>query len=143
MFGIAARRRSLFVYHLHMGGPDAAALEWDALLAPRFAQRLQQMGVVHVSNVSEADVVVVTGLLTARNLDTVLAELARMPSPSVLVSAGDAAINGGEWAKGHMPTLSRHALGYYAEVGVSVPGEPPTPQALIAALAAAAVILGR
>jgi Ni,Fe-hydrogenase III small subunit len=141
MFANTARHNSLSVYHLHMGGPDADALEWQALLSPRFAPRLAQMGVTHASSTSTADVVVVTGLLTDRNLDAVLAELASMPSPSVLVVVGDCAINGGPWAKAHMASPSLHPLSYYADVQVSVPGDPPTPQALIAALSAAAQIL--
>jgi Ni,Fe-hydrogenase III small subunit len=134
--------RSLYVYHLHMGGPDSDALEWRALLASRYALRLQQMGVAPVSSASEADVVVVTGLLTARNIDVVLQELASMPSPSVVIAAGDAASGDGKWANMRMPGLSPHNLGHYVEIAVSVPGDPPTPQALIAALAAAAKMVG-
>ncbi len=134
-----------------MGGADADALEWRSLLSPRFAARLRQMGVTHVWTASDADVVVVTGLLTAHNLDAVVRELARMPSPSVLVAVGDCAINGGVWKRGGTargvagapPGIAEYALSHYADVQVSVPGDPPTPQALIAALAAAAEILSR
>lgn len=143
MFVNTARRKSLFVHHLHMGGPNADALEWAALLSPRFEPRLKNMGVTHVSSTTQADIVVVTGLLLERNLDSVLAELAKMPSPSVLIAAGDSAINGGEWAASDMPTLSPYPLTHYADVAISVPGNPPTPQALIAALAAAAKLLSR
>lgn len=137
MFIKTARQRSLSVYHLHMGGPDAAALEWLALLSPRFAPRLRQMGVSHAGAPEEADVVVVTGLLLDGNLDWVLAELARMPQPSVIVAAGDSVIDGGKWKKADLPALAPYALGHYADIPISVPGDPPTPQALIAALAAA------
>ncbi len=132
---------SLDVYHLHMGGPDNAALEWRALYAPRFAPRLKNMGVTFTESAAEADVVVVTGLLTQRNVDAVLGELESSPAPSVLMAAGDAAINGGAWAKADMPALSPYALSHYADVRISVPGDPPTPQALIAGLVAAAELL--
>ena len=125
-----------------MGGPDADALEWRALLAPRYAQRLQQMGIAHVNSARDADVVVVTGLLTVRNLDAVLGELATIPTPSVVVAAGDAATGGGKWSGAQMPGVARHHLGHYVEIGVAVPGDPPNPQALIAALAAATEMLG-
>ncbi len=134
-------RRALFVYHLHMGGPDGAAMEWRALQAPRFARRLEQMGVTHVTDTSQANVIVISGLLTTRNLEAVLGELARTPASSVLVAAGDIVIDGGIWSQLEMPGLHNQILGHYAEVHVSVPGDPPTPQALIAALAAAAGIL--
>jgi Ni,Fe-hydrogenase III small subunit len=126
-----------------MGGPDADALEWRALLSPRFAPRLRHLGVEPVSVAAEADVVVLTGLLTERNLDAVLHELALVPSPSVLIAAGDAATNNSAWAKLDMPALSTYPLDHYVDVQVSVPGDPPTPQALIAALAAAAEMLSR
>jgi Ni,Fe-hydrogenase III small subunit len=141
MFPNTARHNSLFVYHLHMGGPDADALEWQALLSPRFAPRLAQMGVAHVASASDADVVVVTGLLTERNLDPVLAELASMPSPSVVVALGDCAMNGSAWAKMSTSGLAPYPLSHYADVHVSVPGDPPGPQAIVAALSAAAQIL--
>jgi Ni,Fe-hydrogenase III small subunit len=141
MLFASARQKSLFVYHLHMGGPNADALEWQALLSPRFDARLKHLGVSMARSAEEADVVVVTGLLTARNMDAVFAELARMPSPSVLIAAGDCAINGGVWARANMPGLAPHPLSHFAHVDISVPGDPPTPQALIASLAAASDLL--
>jgi Ni,Fe-hydrogenase III small subunit len=133
----------LFVYHLHMGGPDAAAIEWSALRAPRFQSRLMQSGVAEVDAARQADVVVVTGLLTLRNLDSVLAELATTPSPSVLVAAGDSVINPKGWSRLKLPGLAPYALNHYVEVQISVPGNPPTPQALIAAIAAASKLLSQ
>lgn len=134
----SARRKSLYVYHLHMGGADADALEWRSLQAPRFQLKLRRSGVRFVASVSDADVVTVTGLLTAHNLDSVLAQLAEMPSPSVLVTVGDAAAGGGVWAGTEMPGLAPYPLSHYADVSLFVPGSPPTPQALLAALDAAA-----
>src|SRR4051812_46966397 len=99
MLSISSRQKSLYVYHLHMGGPDVDALEWQSLRSPRFAPRLEQTGVTHVNSPADADVVILTGLLLARNVDAVLGELSRVPSPAVLVAAGDAAISGGSWAK--------------------------------------------
>ncbi len=143
MFAASARQRSLYVYHLHMGGPDADALEWQALLSSRYAPRLDQLGVTSVQRAEEADIVVVTGLLTRGNLDAVLEELSYVPNPSVLVALGDAAANGGMWARSDLPGLEGHTLAHYAEVQLTVPGNPPTPQAIIAAVSAAAQALTR
>ena len=134
MISNRAGRRSTSVYHLHLGGADADALEWRALLAPRFEARLAQMGVYLVDAASEADVVVITGLLTARNLDRAMVELDAMPAPSVLVAVGDAAVNGGIWARNDVPGLAPYPLSHYADVSLTVPGNPPTPQVLLAAL---------
>jgi Ni,Fe-hydrogenase III small subunit len=83
-------------------------------------------------------VLVVTGLLTQGNLDAVLREIARMPQPSLVVAAGDAAINGGVWARLGLPGLPLYPLSHYVDVQITVPGTPPAPQALLAALAAIA-----
>ncbi|HEY0069118.1 MAG TPA: hypothetical protein VGE04_04030 [Chloroflexia bacterium] len=138
MFTDRARRRSISVYHLHLGGADAAALEWRALLAPRFQVRLKQLGVCVVDAASAADVVVVTGLLTARNLDRAMLVLEAMPTPSVLVAAGDEAIDGGMWVASDVPGLAPYPLTHYADVSLLVPGSPPSPEALLEALGAAA-----
>ncbi len=134
----SARQKSLYVYHLQMGGADADALEWRSLEAPRFQVRLQYIGVRFIGSAADADIVVVTGLLTARNLDSVLEQLAAMPSPSALVTAGDAATNGGIWASAELLGLAPYPLSHYADVSLSVLGSPPTPQALLAVLSAAA-----
>ena len=136
MFANSVRRRALSIYLLHMGGPNGDALEWEALFTPRFLPRLRKMGAIRVTSARDADVVMVTGLLTERNRDAVLRELAQMPVSSALVVAGDAAIDGGEWADADMPGLSEYPLSHYVDVRITVPGSPPTPQALIAALGA-------
>ncbi len=93
------------------------------------------MGLTEAASPDEADVVMVTGVLTERNRDSVIKELARMPASSSLVVAGDAAIDGGAWAD--MPGLCEYPLSHYVDVQITVPGSPPTPQALLAALGAA------
>ncbi len=132
---MAARRKALGVYHLHMGGWNGDALEWEALLSPRFLPRLRKLGVEAVFSPLDADVMLVTGLLTVGNLDAVLAEIARLPEPSVVIAVGDAAIDGGAWARMELPGLNPHPLSHYADVRIAVPGNPPNPQAIFAALA--------
>ncbi len=141
MFADRARKRSIAVYHLHLGGADAEALEWEALLAPRYQARLKQLGVCMVEAASVADVVVLTGLLTMRNLDRAMLELDSMPARSVLVAVGDPAIDGGIWARSEVPGLAPYPLSHYAEVSLRVPGSPPTPEALLDALATAAHLI--
>jgi Ni,Fe-hydrogenase III small subunit len=132
-----SRQRSISVYHLHMGGADADAMEWEALKARRYETRLKAMGVRFTESAWEADVAVLTGLLLTGTLDHVLGELSNLPQPTILIAAGDAAINGGQWAKLEMPGLAPYPLSHCADIQISVPGDPPTPQALIAALVVA------
>ncbi len=126
---------------MHLGGADAPALEWRALFTPRYQARLKQLGVCLVDAASRGDVVVVTGVLTLRNLDSAMLELDAMPARSVLVAAGDAAIDGGIWARNDAPGLALYPLSHYVEVSLAVPGSPPTPQALLDALATAARLI--
>jgi Ni,Fe-hydrogenase III small subunit len=143
MFISSARQKSVAVYHLHMGGPDAAAVELRALRSPRFDARLKTFGVRFVTSAWEADVMLITGMLLERNLDAVLRELASLPQPSIVIAAGDEAIGGGQWSKLEMPALAPYPLSHYADIQITVPGDPPTPQAMIAALAAAAETIVR
>ena len=134
MFSALGRRRSIGLYHLHMGGPDGAAAACGSLLAPRFETRLRDMGARFVRSASEADVMLVTGLLLAHNLDATLREMASLPQPSVIVAVGDAAIDGGQWARLEMPGLAEYPLSHYADIRFHVPGDPPTPQEIIAVI---------
>jgi formate hydrogenlyase subunit 7 len=134
MFANFARQRSIAVYHLHMGGPDGDAAACDALCAPRFETRLGALGIYFVNSAAQADVMLVTGLLLARYLDSVLREIASLPQPSTLITVGDCAINGGQWAKLEMPGLSAHPLSYYADIPFHVPGDPPAPHDILNAI---------
>ncbi len=119
MFTNSARQKSISVYHLHMGGPDSDALEWRALYAPRFEARLKGIGVSFTNTAWEADVLVLTGLLLASNLDDVLYELSNLPQTTVIIAAGDCAINGGQWARLEMHGLAPHPLSHYASWSIS------------------------
>src|SRR5215211_651587 len=128
MFSGLVRRRSVGIYHLHMGGPDGDAAACESLLAPRFEVRLRDMGARFVRHAGEADVMLLTGLLLGRNLDDVLREIAMLPQPSCIVAVGNCAIDGGLWAKLEMPGLAAYSISHYVEVQFRVAGSPPTPQ---------------
>jgi Ni,Fe-hydrogenase III small subunit len=88
-----------------------------------------------VSSAGEADIMLLTGLLLTRNLDPTLREIASLPQPSTIIAVGDSAINGGQWAKLEMPGLAMYPLSHYVDVAFRVPGDPPTPQEIISAIA--------
>jgi Ni,Fe-hydrogenase III small subunit len=135
MFANFARQRSIAVYQLHMGGPDGDAAACKALGAPRFEARLAGLGIYFVETAREADVMLVTGLLLSRDIDYVLREIASLPQPSTVITVGDCATNGGQWAKLEMPGMSAHPLSYYADVPLSVAGDPPAPHDILNAIA--------
>lgn len=135
MYANFARQRSIAVYHLHMGGPDGDAAACAALGAPRFEARLAGLGIYFVQLAPQADVMLVTGLLLSRDIDHVLRQIASLPQPSTIITVGDCATNGGQWAKLDMPGLSAHPLSYYADIPFNVPGDPPPPHDILNAIA--------
>jgi Ni,Fe-hydrogenase III small subunit len=92
------------------------------------------MGARFVRSANEADVMLLTGLLLTRNLDATMREMASLPQPSAIFAVGDSAINGGQWAKLEMPGLAAYPLSHYVDLAFRVPGDPPTPQDIIAAI---------
>lgn len=130
----ASWRKMVGIYHLHMGGPDADAAACRSLLAPRLEVRLREVGAHFVSRAVEADIMLLTGLLLSHNLDAVLHEIALLPQPSSIIAVGDSASDGGQWARLEMPGLAAYGLGHYVDVQMKVPGDPPTPHDIIAAI---------
>ena len=134
MFRNRVRRRAIAIYHLHMGGPDGDAEACRTLSAPRYEERLNSIGARLVSTAAEADIILLTGLLLSRNLDPTLREIASLPQPSSVIAVGDSAIDGGQWARLEMPGLSPYPITHYVDILAGIPGDPPTPQDILAAL---------
>ncbi|MDQ6694833.1 MAG: hypothetical protein M3014_10525 [Chloroflexota bacterium] len=140
MFAKFAREKSVALYHMELAGESADGLEVRALKAPRFETRLRHIGLHFTDEITEADVVVATGLLTERSLTCVLDDLGRIPDSATLVAVGDKAVGHGALKAGGigreitLPGVSFYTLSHYAHVQVSVPGNPPTPQAILAGI---------
>jgi NADH-quinone oxidoreductase subunit B len=85
-----------------------------------------------VDNPAEAHVMVVAGTLTDRLAPAVPALYAALPEPRRVVSFGSCATCGGPYWDSHVVTKGVDQI---IPVDVYVPGCPPRPEALLAALA--------
>jgi Ni,Fe-hydrogenase III small subunit len=123
-----------WVAHIHAGGCDACLREWEAAW-----QEAADRGWQRAPDPAEAAVLVVTGVpneLGAESLGLVLTAWAA-DGPGTLLLVGDCAINGGLWAKLGAPGVLAgvDCSGLSAEVRLlRVPGDPPSPAAILAGL---------
>lgn len=134
----AARRASVWVLGLHTGGCSACAQSVAALEATRYAQRLRGLGVTFARTPRQSDIVLLSGALTPQARASVSALLDGEPRPRALVAVGDCAINGCVFAGSAQLT---RPLAQELNVNVEIGGCPPTPQAIIDAIAEAQRLL--
>ena len=90
-----------------------------------------RFGIRLVASPRHADGLLVTGVVTHNMEGPLRQTLAALPRPSVIVACGDCAVNGGIFvgAQGVSATLDQ-----IVEVDVSIPGCPPHPRDIVAAL---------
>ena len=123
------RGRSLAICHVDAGSCNGCEHELNQLASPYYD--LQRYGLNFVASPRHADVLLVTGAVTSRMREPLLIAYAAMPEPRRIVALGDSA-------------LGRDLLGSSEEiigpveavlpVDLSIPGRPPTPEAILQAL---------
>ncbi len=120
---------SLAVLHVNAGGCSGCALEVGALRGE--AYNLERHGLSFVSSPRHADVLLVTGPLTYAMHAAMEGVWTAMPEPKWVVATGACAIDGGVFASSY---AVQGGIGAALPVDLVVPGCPPTPAALLAAL---------
>jgi Ni,Fe-hydrogenase III small subunit len=123
------RGRSLALRHVDAGSCNGCEHELTLAASPYYD--VQRYGFGVVASPRHADVLLVTGTVTTRMLEPLLAAYRAMPEPRRVVALGDCA-------------LGRAVLGLDSElvgpvesvlaVDLRVPGCPPTPAAITSAL---------
>jgi Ni,Fe-hydrogenase III small subunit len=124
------RGRSLAVRHVDAGSCNGCEHELTLAAAPHYD--LQRFGFGVVASPRHADVLLVTGAVTARMHAPLLAAYEAMPEPRRVAAFGDCALGCG------LLGLESELAGpveAILPVDVRIPGCPPTPDALAAALA--------
>ena len=123
--------RSLAIREVDAGSCNACELEIHALNNAFYD--LERFGLRFVASPRHADVLLVTGPVTANMREALERAYAATPEPKWVVAVGDCAVNGGLFA------------GSYAVVGgvsrvlpvdLHIPGCPPTPTQLLSGLLA-------
>ena len=123
------RGRSLAVRHVDCGSCNGC--EHELILAASPYTDLQRFGIGIVASPRHADVLLVTGPVTTRMRTPLLTAYAAMPEPRRVVALGDCAIGCGVLGS------PEHIVGPVEDVvpvELQIPGCPPSPDAIAAAL---------
>lgn len=125
----AGVRGSLQVRHVDVGSCNACEIEIGAAFGPVYDA--ERYGIRLVASPRHADALLVTGAVTRNMVDPLLNTVAATPQPRVVIACGDCALGRGVLADGYGVI---GAVADFVDVDVEIPGCPPTPEEIIAAL---------
>ena len=132
--GAAARRRlgrSLSIRAVDAGSCNDAELEIHALNNAFYD--VERFGIRFVASPRHADVLLVTGPVTRNMAQALERTWNAMPDPKWLVAVGDDAADGGVFAGSY---ACEGGVGAVLPVDLVIPGDPPSPAALLEGLLA-------
>lgn len=125
----ATRTGSIQLRHVDAGSCNGCEVEIASAFGPVYDA--ERYGVRLVASPRHADALLVTGPVTRNMADPLRATYEATPAPRLVVAVGDCARNCGVFAGGYGV---EGAVGDIVPVDVEVPGCPPAPDAIIAAL---------
>ena len=128
--------KSPWIYHINTGSCNGCDIELVSVITPRYDA--ERMGFKLTGTPRHADIVVVSGPVTAQSKDRLIRTLAQVPEPRVIVSLGSCPRSCNVF-KGSYSVEG--PLDKFCTVDVSVAGCTPKPRAILAGLALAAQIL--
>ena len=123
------RGRSLAIRHVDAGSCNGCEHELTLLAAPHYD--LQRFGLGIVASPRHADILLVTGAITTRMREPLIVAYRAMPEPRRVAALGDCAL--GCNVLGTADNLVG-PLDDLLPVDVRIPGCPPTPEVIAAAL---------
>jgi Ni,Fe-hydrogenase III small subunit/NAD-dependent dihydropyrimidine dehydrogenase PreA subunit len=118
-------RRSIHIRHVDSGSDGAIEQELAALIGPFYD--MHRLGLFFTATPRHADVLLVSGAMTAAMAERVRVTYEAMPGPRAVVAAGTDACSGGIWSGPEVLGGVDRLLA----VDVYVPGDPPSPIALL------------
>ena len=122
-------RRSLHIRHVDAGSCNGCESEISALDNPFY--NLHRLGIFFTPSPRFADLLMVTGPVTAPMREPLLATWEAMPEPRLVLATGTCAVSGAPMDGGY---AGGSGLNELLPVDVWLPGCPPNPAALIHAL---------
>lgn len=114
--------RALAIRQVDAGSCNGCELEIAALGNPYY--NIEGHGIKFVASPRHADMLLVTGPVTANMREALLAAHDAMPEPRLVVATGQCAIDGGVFGESY---ASCGGVAKVLPVDVVVPGCPPTP----------------
>ena len=122
---------SLQLRHVDAGSCNGCELEITGAFSPVYDA--ERFGARLIASPRHADGILATGVVTHNMLQPLLNTLDAVPEPRVVIAVGDCACNGGVFRQGYGVVGS---VADVVDVDVQVPGCPPTPDQIVAALRA-------
>ncbi len=120
---------SVQLRHVDAGSCNGCEIEIGSAFGP--VHDAERYGARLVASPRHADAVLATGPVTRNLAEPLRRTVAALPEPAIVVAVGDCAINQGEFAEAYGVV---GAVGDVVPVDVTVPGCPPPPEAIVAAL---------
>lgn len=125
--------RSPWLYRLNAGSCNGCDVELATVaLIPRYD--VERLGCKYCGSPRHADIVLISGPLTARVRDKVLRVYDEIPHPKVTLACGSCPISGGVYRDSYTVDST---VEQYIPIDVVVPGCPPRPHAIIEGVALA------
>lgn len=129
MPGPALLKGSLQLRHVDAGSCNGCEVEIGGAFSPVYDA--ERFGARLVASPRHADALLVTGVVTHNMADPLRDTLMATPRPRLVIACGDCAINKGVFADGYGVA---GAVRDIVDVDVEIPGCPPEPSAIVAAL---------
>ncbi|GAB6178350.1 NADH-quinone oxidoreductase subunit NuoB [Desulfobaculum senezii] len=125
--------RSPWLYRINAGSCNGCDVELaTTALIPRYD--VERLGCKYCGSPKHADIVLITGPVTAQVKDKVLRVYNEIPEPKVTVAVGICPVSGGVFRESYSIPGPLDSI---LPVDVNVPGCPPRPQAIIEGVAKA------
>jgi Ni,Fe-hydrogenase III small subunit len=117
---------SLAIRHVDAGSCNGCELEIHACSNPYY--NLEGLGIRFVASPRHADLLLVTGPVSAHMEEALRRTYDAMPAPKLVVATGDCGCTGGIFGESY---ACRGRVANVLPVDVAVPGCPPTPLAIL------------
>ena len=125
----AAVRGSLQIRHVDAGSCNGCEVEISGAFGPVYDA--ERFGARLVASPRHADALLVTGVVTRNMAEPLRNTVEATPQPRVVIACGDCALNRGVFTDAYGVI---GAVGEVVPVDVQIPGCPPTPSDIVAAL---------
>ena len=131
-------RRSLAIRAVDAGSTNSCEQELTALSNPYYD--IERFGIHFVASPRHADMLMVTGPVSRNMKEALIKTYQATPDPRIVVAVGDDAIDGGIFKGSYAVLGGVHRV---IPVDFQIPGDPPSPKAILCHLLQILEILGR